>query len=68
MKPDIDRIIAVCRHDSRCVSGSERRALCDEIERLRRWGHETETAMLQAQAKVVELRKLVEKAKLEAKQ
>lgn len=32
---DIDRIIANCRRDSRTVSGSERRALCDEIERLR---------------------------------
>lgn len=32
---DIDRIIATCRRDSRCVSGSERRALCDEIERIR---------------------------------
>ena len=32
---DIDSIIATCRRDSRCVSGSERRALCDEIDRLR---------------------------------
>lgn len=32
---NIDRIIATCRRDSRCVSGSERRALCDEIDRLR---------------------------------
>lgn len=31
---DIDRIIATCRKDSRCVSGIERRMLCDEIERL----------------------------------
>ena len=32
---DIDRIIAATRRDSRCVGGAERRALCDEIERLR---------------------------------
>ena len=31
----IDQIIATARRDSRCVSGSETRALCDEIERLR---------------------------------
>lgn len=36
LKPfDIDSIIATCRRDSRCVSGSERRVLCDEIDRLR---------------------------------
>lgn len=32
---DIDQIIATARRDSRCVSGAETRALCDEIERLR---------------------------------
>lgn len=32
---DIDRIIKAARKDSRTVSGSETRALCDEIERLR---------------------------------
>jgi hypothetical protein len=32
---DIDRIIATARKDSRCVSGAETRALCDEIELLR---------------------------------
>lgn len=32
---DIDRIIATARKDSRCVSGAETRALCNEIERLR---------------------------------
>lgn len=31
---DIDRIIATARKDSRCVSGAETRALCNEIERL----------------------------------
>lgn len=35
MTIDIDRIIANVRRDSRCLSGIERRALCDEIERLR---------------------------------
>ncbi len=33
---EIDRVIAVARRDSRCVTGSETRALCEEIERLRR--------------------------------
>ena len=32
---DIDEIIRRARRDSRRVSGSETRALCDEIERLR---------------------------------
>lgn len=32
---DIDRIIVTARRDSRCVSGAETRALCDEIDRLR---------------------------------
>jgi hypothetical protein len=31
----IDWIIANCRRDSRRIGGNERRALCDEIERLR---------------------------------
>lgn len=31
---DFDRIIATARRDSRCVSGSETRAMADEIERL----------------------------------
>ncbi len=34
---NIDRIIAAARKDSRTVSGSETRALCDEIERLRQF-------------------------------
>ena len=36
MGKEIDRIIAAARRDSRCVSGSEIRALCDEVERLRK--------------------------------
>lgn len=36
---DIDDIIRRARRDSRCVSGSETRALCDEIDRLRKMIH-----------------------------
>jgi hypothetical protein len=33
---DIDRIMSTARKDARCVGSVEIRALCDEIERLRR--------------------------------
>ena len=46
----IDEIIATVRRDSRCVSGSEIRKLCDEIERLRESENEL-TKLWQSSAK-----------------